>query len=257
MKNPLSDIYSEKVLLQEAAKSNIVVKPGQQEIAKGGKVGLAKSGGDEKVKKNVPKAKESKEYSDGGKGKKVSVKENARYEGTFERLFRTTLSEDFGNTPDPFAPEVPTTNDEMADEITSTEDEASDLVSDLKSVIDHMQSILDKLSNDEEGSQEHEAGETEEEEAAEEEAADEIAEEAVDAEEKGHALHNMTAGTDLQKPGSREVKGAVPVSKGKATGGDIDSDDKLKPAKSFDKSLQNTKGKPEVSSTIKSGDFFK
>jgi hypothetical protein len=271
MKNPLSDIYSEKVLLQEAAKSNVVVKPGQQEIAKGGKVPVAKSGGDEKVKKNVPKAKESKEYSDGGKAKKVSLKEEAGFEGAFEKLFKATLNEEFGGSMNPFEPEVPTTNDDMVDELGETEDEVSDLTSDLKGIIDSLQTILDKIGNEEEGS-EDESYEDESSEEAKDEIENEIreeskdeeedeheekVEEAVDAEEKGHALHNLKAGTDLQKPGSREVKGAVPVSKGKANGGNIDSDDKLKPAKSFDKSLQSPKSKPEVSCTIKAGDFFK
>ena len=50
--------------------------------------------------------------------------------------------------------------------------------------------------------------------------------------------------------------GSVKPHGGKAHGGDVDSDPKLKPAKSFDKSLQNPKGKAEVGN-VKKGEFFK
>ena len=46
-KNPLEEIYSSQILLNEE-KDNVVVPAGKQEIAKGGKVGLAAGGGVEK-----------------------------------------------------------------------------------------------------------------------------------------------------------------------------------------------------------------
>jgi chorismate synthase len=56
---------------------------------------------------------------------------------------------------------------------------------------------------------------------------------------------------------NNKVGGSPKVHGGKAHGGDIESDPKLKPAKSFDKALQSVKGKPEVKSTVKKGEFFK
>lgn len=259
MKNPLSDIYANKVLLQEG-KDNVVVEPGKQEIAKGGKVPVTKSGGDEKVKKHVPKAKVDAKHSDEGKSSKQAVKEEVSHESAFEKLFKATLKEDLGQEIAMDMSVPPTDNEGAAEEILDTEDEVSDLVSDLKAVMDSLQSILDKMGNEESSEEESNGSEEvegEEENDMMEDSLEQPVEEGVDSEDKGHALHNLKAGTELQKPGSKEVKGAVPVSKGKADGGKIESDDKLKPAKSFDKSLQNTKGKPEVNSTIKAGDFFK
>jgi hypothetical protein len=258
MKNPLSDIYANKILLQEG-KDNVVVEPGKQEIAKGGKVPVTKAGGDEKVKKDIPKAQVDSKHSDEGKESKQAVKEEIAHESAFEKLFKATLKEDLGQDIAMDMSMPPTDNEGAAEEILDTEDEASDLVVDLKTVIDSLQSILDKIGN-EESSEESDGGEEMEDEVGDDMMEDSLehpVEEGVESEDKGHALHNLKAGTELQKPGSKEVKGAVPVSKGKANGGKIDSDDKLKPAKSFDKSLQNPKSKPEVSSTIKTGDFFK
>jgi hypothetical protein len=64
------------------------------------------------------------------------------------------------------------------------------------------------------------------------------------------------AGHDLMSKAKGVVKGAVNVHGGKAQGGDVESDPELKPAKSFDKSLQSTK-KFDVKSTVKKGEFFK
>ena len=54
-KNPLEEIYASQVLLNEE-KDNVVVPAGKQEIAKGGKVGLAAGGGAEKAKKDLEDA---------------------------------------------------------------------------------------------------------------------------------------------------------------------------------------------------------
>jgi hypothetical protein len=56
---------------------------------------------------------------------------------------------------------------------------------------------------------------------------------------------------------NNKVGGSPKVHGGKAQGGDVECDPKLKPAKAHDKSLQSPKGKPEVKSSIKKGDFFK
>jgi len=253
MKNPLSDIYSKQVLLNEE-KDNVVVPAGKMEIAKGGKIPQAHTGGDEKVKKDIEHPEEHEEYSDGEKAKPMPMKETASYEGAFEKLFKATLNEDVADDM-AMDVEIPTNDEDMANEITDTSDEVSDLVSDLKSVMDHLQNILDRISEESNANEEQDEVQSEFGEEDEEEEVEEV-EESVHAEEKGHALHNLKAGTELQKPSSKEVKGAVKVSKGTASSEVTGADPKLKVlGKTED--LHNPKKKPEVKSTVKVGDFFK
>lgn len=261
MKNPLSDIYANKILLQEG-KSDVVVEPGKQEIAKGGKVPVAKSGGDEKVKKNVPTPQVDSKHSDEGKESKQKLKEEVTtHESAFEKLFKATLKEDLGQEIAMDMSVPPTDNEGAAEEILDTEDEASDLVSDLKSVMDHLQSILDKLGNEEESNSEEDNGSEEVEDTEEveelEDSLEQPVEEGVEAEEKGHALHNLKAGTELQKPSSKEVKGAVPVAKGKAQTGTIKSEPEPKVLGGGAANSHGAGKSSEVSSTVKVGDFFK
>jgi len=261
MKNPLSEIYEKSFLLNEE-KSDVVVPAGKMEIAKGDTVPLAPTGGTEKVKKDVEDPEEHNEFSQEEKPMKENAETNKNetpsYEGAFEKLFKKTLTEDLGEdlaTDMSVDAEMPVSDEEMADEIETTEDEVSDLVSDLKSVMDHLQTILDKISEENnENSENNEEGEDSE---VEEEKDYSEFEESVEAKELGHPLHNLKAGTELQKPSSKEVKGAVKVSKGKADTGDCECDPEVKPAKSHDKALQNPKTKPEVKSSVKKGEFFK
>lgn len=260
-KNPLEEIYSSQVLLNEETgkTSNVVVPAGKQEIAKGGKVGLAHGGGDEKVKKDV----EDPEEAEGTKVLTGAPKElhdsmetpTKSFEGSFEKLFKATINEDMmGEEPVvDMEVEVPTSNEDMVDELEGEKDEVSDLVSDLKSVMDHLQNILDKIS-EESGSEEGEAEEAEfgdegEEASEESETEEEAVKEATELKPVGKAGHNLM--------GKDNKAGSVKPHGGKAHGGDIESDPELKPAKSFDKALQSPKSKPEVKSTVKKGEFFK
>jgi hypothetical protein len=262
MKNPLSDIYTNKVLLNEE-KDNVVVPSGKQEIVKGGKVPLSKQGGTEKVK-GINTPEEDAKFSDRAKGKN-EVKENMNtetntknaFEGAFERLFKSTLNEE-ALPGEELAPEVeiPTSDEDMANEITDEKDEVSDLKSDLEAVIDHLQSILAKIGGSEESEEakEEEAGESE----AGEEGEEEPFEESVDFEDEGHALVNAKSGKDLVGPkGKFEVKGAVKTAKGKAVSGDITNEPETKPLSANYKDLQNTKKQDVKTSNIKVGDFFK
>jgi len=245
-KNPLSDIYTKNVLLNEE-KDNVVVPTGKQEIAKGGKVHLTKAGGDEKVKKDLETPEVNKEYSDVSKTKKVEEDMNTEntYEGAFEKLFKATITEDVvEDTVEEV--EVPTTDEEAADEITGDTDEVNDLVSDLKAVIKHLESILGKVSEVEHNAEE-------EDELSEEEPF----EEAVEAEDHGHALVNAKSGKDLVAKGHGEVKGAVKVTKGKANDGVITAEPETKELHADTKDLQNTKKQSVKTSNIKVGDFFK
>jgi hypothetical protein len=257
MKNPLSDIYTNKVLLNEE-KDNVVVPSGKQEIVKGGKVPLSKQGGTEKVK-GLDTPEENAKFSDRAKGKN-EVKENMNtetntknaFEGAFERLFKSTLNEE-ALPGEELAPEVeiPTSDEDMASEITDEKDEVSDLKSDLEAVIDHLQSILAKIGGSEESEEasEEEAGESE----AGEEGEEEPFEEAVDLKELP-----TSAGAGLVGPkGKFEVKGAVKTAKGKAVAGDLTSEPETKPLSANYKDLQNTKKQDVKTSNIKVGDFFK
>lgn len=251
-KNPLEEIYASKVLVSEA-KDNVVA--GEKELdSKIGKAPLV-SGGTEKVKKNL----EHPEEAEGtkvlnGEPKKLNdsmEKPTKSFEGSFEKLFKATINEDMmGNEPVvDMEVEVPTSNEEMVDELEGEKDEVSDLVSDLKAVMDHLQNILDKIS-EEGGSEEGEAEEAEFGDEGEEssETEEEAVKEATELKPVGKAGHSLMGKTN--KVGSIKPKG------GKAQGGDIESDPELKPAKAFDKSLQNTKSHA-VKSTVQKGEFFK
>ena len=257
-KNPLEEIYSSQVLLNEESSktSNVVVPAGHQEIAKGGKVGLTATGGAEKVKKDVEDPEEA-EGTDVKAGEPKVLKDSMEkptksFEGSFEKLFKATINEEMGEMPEmEMEVEVPTSSEDMVDELEGSKDEVSDLVSDLKSVMDHLQNILDKISeegNSEEGEEEAEFGNEGEE--ASEETEEEAVKEATELKPVGKAGH------DPMSKAKGQVKGAVKVHGGKAHGGDVESDPELKPAKSFDKSLQSTK-KFDVKSTVKKGEFFK
>lgn len=258
-KNPLEEIYSSQVLLNEETgkTSNVVVPAGQQEIAKGGKVSLVAGGATEKVKKDV----EDPEEMEGtkvltGEPKKLNDSMEAptkSFEGSFERLFKATINEEMGEEPVvDMEVEIPTSDEDMVDELEGEKDEVSDLVSDLKAVMDHLQNILDKISEEgsssEEAEEEAEFGDEGEEGSEEVESEEKPMGEATELKPVGKAGHNLMS--KANKVGSIKAKG------GKAQGGDVESDPELKPAKSFDKSLQSTK-KFEVKSTVKKGEFFK
>jgi hypothetical protein len=268
-KNPLSEIYESKVLTSESVPSNKV--KGEKELdskidAK--KAHLVPGQGPDAVKKDL----DTPEEMEGTKvhhGEPAVLKDSIDmktpkkpFEGSFEKLFKATINEQFPGEEEMNSPEmememdveVPTTSDEMADEIEGEKDEVSDLVSDLKSVMDHLQNILDKISeetndNESESSEEAEA-EFNDEEGIEELEDEEPVREATELKplgDKGKVLMSK----------NNKVGGTLKAHSGKAHTGNIESDPELKPAKSFDKSLQNVKGKPEVKSTVKKGEFFK
>jgi hypothetical protein len=263
-KNPLEEIYSSQILLNEESSktSNVVVPAGHQEIAKGGKVGLVAGGATEKVKKDV----EDPEEAEGtkiltGEPKKLNdsmEKPTKSFEGSFEKLFKATINEQFPGEEEmgmEMEVEVPTSDDEMMDELEGEKDEVTDLVSDLKSVMDHLQTILDKISEETGGEEDSSEEETE---FGDEEVNDvedlEMEEEPV---KEATELKPLGDKSKVLQNKNNKVSGHPKVHGGKVHGGDVDSDPKLKPAKGHDKSYQNPKGKPEVKSTVKKGDFFK
>lgn len=236
--NNLTDIYTNNVLLSEkkdasklTGKKNVVTKKGDI-----GKAELVK-GGPEAVK-GIKKPETKKLMKDNI---------NTEYtESAFEKLFKATITENFGQETPASADvtpevEVPTTDQDLSDEVTDeTHDEVGDLAEELGNVIDKLQAILAKIG-----------GETPAEDV------EELAGEAVEAEELGHALHNLKKGTELANPkGKNEVSGAVKVAKGKANDGELTNEPELKELGGTEE-LDNPKKKPEPKSSIKVGDFFK
>jgi hypothetical protein len=263
-KNPLEAIYESQVLTSEAVPSNKVKDAKSLENEMDLKKAQPVKGQGPDSVRDVKKPGELK-GTEVHEPKKLTTDSleapKKSFEGSFEKLFKATINEQFPGQDEMSSPEVemevevPTSNDDMMDELEGEADEVTDLVSDLKDLMGKLQSILDKVTE--------EAGSEEKEDEAEAEfGEDESAEEEVEQEEE----KPMGEATELKPLGDKskvlqnknnKVGGSPKVHGGKAHGGDIESDPELKPAKSFDKTLQNVKGKPEVKSTVKKGEFFK
>jgi hypothetical protein len=260
MTNPLSDIYSNQVLLNEK-KDNVVAGKNKLSFVPGNKVDeiepLAKGMGPENDTKKgyLKKVKNNPKYSStrGEKGKSIeeNMNTNNKYEGAFEKLFKSTLINEEDEMSDvgaqheveDHADEIPTSNDELSDELGEHEDEADDLVSDIKSVIDSLHSILDKLS-EHEGEEGHDV-------EAEEVTEEEPFEESTDLK----ALPDSAGKQFVGPKGKFDTKGVKTV-KGKASPGSADCDPEPKAFSGKDKELQNTKKFTVGSSKVRIGDFF-
>ena len=267
-KNPLSEIYESKILTSEAVPSNKVKGDKELEAKMDAKKAHLVAGqGPEAAKKDLDNPEEiegTKAYKGEPSVLKDSVEEKPKksFEGSFEKLFKATINEQFPGEEVGTVEmdvEVPTSNDDMVDELEGEKDEVSDLVSDLKSVIDHIQNILDKISDETNGEEESSEDEVEfGSEEGNEEAEDEVKEESTETPVKeATELKPLGDKSKVLQNKNNKVGGSPKVHGGKAHTGDIESEPELKPAKGHDKSLQNPKGKPEVHSTIKKGDFFK
>jgi len=264
-KNPLSEIYESKILTSEAVPSNKVKGDKELEAQMNAKKAqLVSSQGPEAVKKDLeaPKELHGTEVHEPKKLTTDSIEKKPvkAFEGSFEKLFKATINEQFPGEGEiggvEMEVEVPTSNDEMVDELQDEKDEVSDLVSDLKAVMDHLQNILDKISDETSGEEEKSEEEVEfdhEEENEEEEVKEESAEQPV---EEATELKPLGDKSKVLQNKNNKV-GSVKPHGGKAHSGDIESDPELKPAKGHDKALQSPKGKPEVHSTVKKGEFFK
>jgi hypothetical protein len=258
-KNPLSEIYESKVLTSEAVPSNKVKDPKSLENEMDQKKAQPVKGQGPDSVKDVKKPAELK-GTEVHEPKKLTTDSleapKKAFEGSFEKLFKATITEQFPGEEElgsvEMDVEVPTSSDEMADELEGEKDEVSDLVSDLKSVMDHLQNILDKISDETSG--EEVSDEVETEFGGDEESAESEDEEPV---KEATELKPLGDKSKVLQNKNNKVGGNIKVHGGKAHSGDIESDPELKPAKSFDKSLQNPKGKPEVKSAIKKGEFFK
>jgi hypothetical protein len=269
MNNPLSDIYSNKVLLSEK-KEGVAAEKSKMKIVPGNKVDeiepLAKGRGAEKDAKKgyLKKVKNDPRFfsTKGEKGKSIEENMNTtnKYEGAFEKLFKSTLINEEDEMSDvgaeheveDHADEMPTSNEEMGDELGEHEDEADDLVSDIKAVIDSLHSILDKLTeHEQEEGHDMEAEEEGEEEPFEESLATD------EAEEEGHALiDTKKLEKGLTGPKGKFNTGGVKTATGKAVNGTIRIKPDTTALPGIDKGLQNTKKLDVKTSKVKIGDFF-
>jgi len=274
MKNELSNIYANQVLVTEAkkAKDNKVKGPKTGDLEGAAKT-KPSQGADEKAKKELKKPEEKKEFSE-VKGKPSKMKES-QIPSAFNRIFQSVLKEDFdfqNETPDSDkAIEDQTFGNEFGDEGgeggggeeegvegKEGEGEEEDLTVKLQDIVTMLQDIVSKLSGaeEEEGSEE-EGGEeaSEEGEEGSEEPKEEEPKEEEPKEENPYDESLDLKGHFLTKKTSQKVKGTLGKAKGgKASEGSIpEQDGKPKPFNPSLKAYQNPKGSNTVSN-IKKGD---
>ena len=283
MKNELSNIYANQVLVTEAkkAKDNKVKGPKTGDLDGAAKA-KPSQGADEKAKKELKKPEEKKEFSE-VKGKPSKMKES-QIPSAFNRIFQSVLKEDFdfqNETPDSDkAIEDQTFGNEFGDDEEKGEEgiegegseegsegEEEDLTVKLQDIVTMLQDIVSKLSGAEEEEGSEEGGEVDSEEG--EEGAKEVEEEEPKEEEpkeenpyeesldlKGQLTElSSKLGDFLTKKTSQKVKGTLGKAKGgKASEGSIpEQDGKPKPFNPSLKAYQNPKGSNTVSN-IKKGD---
>jgi hypothetical protein len=257
-KNPLEEIYTSKVLVSESVPSNVVkkAKPLEDEMHLKKATTVPGQGPTAAKGINAPRELAGTEVHSPQvlRDSMETDKPKKAFEGSFEKLFKATISENMMED-DAMEMEVsvPTSDEEMADEIEGTTDEVSDLVGDLKDVMGKLQSILDKIGEETAGGEENEM----EAEMGGEDVGDEMEAEEEEPFKESTELKPLGDKSKVLMGKNNKVGGNPKVHGGKAHTGDIESDPELKPAKAHDKALQNPKGKPEVKSTVKKGDYFK
>lgn len=193
---------------------------------------------------------------------KKEIKEENFTMSAFETLFKKTLTEEIEETtevsaeetePSSVEEELDLDTDEESEE--ALEEEEGDLISDLRDLQDKLSSILSKLedvqSEEEEleGEEEYSENDFDEEFGAEEEEEESPVKESLD---KPKPL-NSSKGKKLMS--KKNKVGRVNPKGGKAHTGNIKSEPK--PKALGDKKGSLMKGKAEVNSTIKKGDFIK
>jgi hypothetical protein len=196
--------------------------------------------------------------------KKKEVKEESFTMSAFETLFKKTINEEVEDEMETSAPEMEagaeeleledTEENEESEESEESEEEEGDLIADLKDLQDKLSSILSKL----EDSMEDESEDESEEEYTEDEFDAEFGEEGEEEDtfkesmDKPKAL-NSSKGKMLTS--KKNKVGKINPKGGKANGGKLKSEPT--PKALGDKKAKFQKGKPEVKSTVKKGDFIK
>ena len=201
-----------------------------------------------------PTNKDEDEEND-NKKKKEHVKEEGYTMSAFETLFKKTITEEVGEeASETEEPELEEVSEEEEPEMEASEDELeeeeSDLISDLRDLQDRLSSILSKLEDVQAEEESLEGEESYSEEDFDEEfSEEEPMKESVD---KPKALNNSKGKVLMSK---KNKVGKVNPKGGKANAGKIKSEPT--PKALGDKKAHLQKGKPEVKSSVKKGDFIK
>jgi hypothetical protein len=204
---------------------------------------------------DVDPTKEKEEEDEKKEKKKEHVKEEGFTMSAFETLFKKTITEEVEEAPEAEETDLEEVSEEEEPEMEATEDELeeeeSDLISDLRDLQDRLSSILSKL---EDVQAEEESLEGEEESYSEEDFDEEFGEEEPMKEsvDKPKALNNSKGKVLMSK---KNKVGKVNPKGGKANSGKVKSEPTPKALGDKKASLQ--KGKPEVKSSVKKGDFIK
>ena len=200
---------------------------------------------------DVDPTNEEEEEED-NKSKKKEVKEEGFTLSAFEALFKKTLTEETEETEETIEEE---SDEELSgDEETEEElEEEGDLISDLRDLQDKLSMILSKLEDTENTEEEGLDDEsTYSEEDFDEEFSEEDEEAMKESIDKPKALNNSKGKILTSK---KNKVGKVHPKGGKANGGKLKNEPN--PKALGDKKSKLQKGKPEVKSSVKKGDFIR
>lgn len=220
-------------------------------------------GGKEMKDTEVDPTEENEEKEESETPKKKKVAEESFTMSAFETLFKKTLMEEMEEDMAPAGDVSPDTdvdadseNPEHEEGEEELEEEEGDLISDLRELQDKLASILDKL---EDVQSEEENQEDDENSYSDDDFDEEFAE--PEEEEEGSFKESMDKPKPLNNSkgkvlmGKKNKIGRLSAKGGKAHGGSLKNEPKPKALGDKKGSLQ--KGKPEVRSSIKKGDFIK
>ena len=192
------------------------------------------------------------------KEEKKEVKKESFTMSAFETLFKKTLTEEIDEVP--AAPEMEADEEldlDMEDEATEEEmeEEEGDLVSDLRELQDKLTAILAKLEDVAEDESQEEGDEAYTEEEFDDEFSDEEGEEESPMKESIDKPKPLNSSKGKALMSKKNKVGRLSAKGGKAHGGSIKNEPK--PKALGDKKAALQKGKPEVKSTVKKGEFIK
>ena len=203
-----------------------------------------------------PTEEEDEEETENKKPFKKEMKQENFTMSAFETLFKKTLTEEIDEVPAPEMEsdeELNLDTEEGEEEMEEEMEEEGDLVSDLRDLQDKLSAILAKLEDVAEDESEEEGEEYTEEEFDSEFGDEEEGEEAMkESMDKPKAL-NSSKGKALM--GKKNKVGRLSAKGGKANSGSLKHEPKPKALGDKKSALQ--KGKPEVRSSVKKGDFIK
>jgi len=206
---------------------------------------------------------EKEEKDEEKKTKKHDMKKESFSMGAFEALFKKTITEELDEEM-PANDEISSSEEEpeldLEDSEEDLEEEEGDLISDLRELQDRLSSILSKLEDVQDEEEDLEGSEDEDytDEQFNEEFDDEDEDESEDKEEvqeskdRPKPLNNSKGKALMSK---KNKVGRINPKGGKANSGKLKSEPT--PKALGDKKAHLQKGRPEVKSSVKKGDFIK